>query len=152
MRLCRLGTLPVPDLTGEAVAAMLRIDLTVAAGTNAQPIGVAWVALVNPRARVCNPTGLDYDSGLGYPSLAYVDNAHVNSEGVVTTETVGRSYRIGSYSGAIEIPSGPVEVLSLPSSHVPDAPTTVLADSTAHNSRGVHLAVRPRFEFLIAEE
>ena len=152
MRLCRLGTIPIADLVGASRISMLRVDLTVAAGTNAEALGVAWVMLVNPRARVCNPTGLDYGGGDGYPSLAYQGIAHVTSDGQVTNDNFGRSRRIGSFSGGIEIPAGPVEFLSLVSSTVPDAPTNPGGD-TSHTiaSRSVHLIVRPRYEFLVDE-
>lgn len=153
-RIYRLGTIPMPDLIGDTGSTLLQLGFDVAAGTNGQPIGVDCLWLVNPRARALTPTAIDPDSG--YPALA--PDGRVNPEGMVTGIRNGSHQHIGTLSGGIELPTGAVDFLVLHSNAVPDAPTTggvgafTLTGTETYTPCDVHLRVRPRFEYLIAEE
>ena len=153
-RIYRLGTIPIPDLVGDTGNTQLDLRFDVAAGTNNVAIGVDWLWLVNPRARVLTPTAIDPDSG--YPALA--PDGRVNPHGMVTGIRDGAHQHLGTLSGGIELPAGPVEFMVLNSNAVPDAPTAAgvapytVSGSETTDTPKLHLRVRPRFEYLIAEE
>ena len=77
---------------------------------------------------------------------------------MVTGIRNGSHQHLGTLSGGIELPSGAVDFLVLHSNAVPDAPTPggvgafTLTGTESYTPCDVHLRVRPRFEYLIAEE
>jgi len=153
-RIYRLGTIPLPDLVGDTGSTLLQLGFDVAAGTNNVAIGVDWIWLTNPRARVLTPTGIDADQG--YPHLP--PDGVVNEHGLVTGIRDNNHRHVGTLSGGVELPTGPVEFALLNSNAVPDAPTAAgiapytVSGSETFDTPRLHLSVRPRFEFLIAEE
>lgn len=153
-RIYRLGTIALPDPVGEASTTLLQLGFGVNPGTNLQPIGVDWLWLTNPRQRVLTPTAIDPDDG--YPALR--PDGRINANGQVTGVRSGNHQHLGSVSGGLELPTGPIEVALMGSNAVPDAPTpggvgayTLTGTETAQ-ATSTHLIVRPRFEFMTPEE
>lgn len=144
-RLCRLGTITLRRAEIRATT-NIQIGLTIASGTNAQPIGIDGIWLVNPNARASTPTGIEDDSS--YPNFWASSTRHVFSDlsgavedelNYVSAETMGQA--------PIEFPTGPFEMIVLGANRIPDAPDVSSTADTPTIAR-VHLRVRPRWHFL----